>query len=340
MRIAKIPRAEAETFRKRLARRRMVRKDRRIVDRDGYVFIPILDTADDTFIRSLGGEIIDGDAEERSCFISPFEKVCQFLHFSPEMEDLLPRKWEKVGDVLVLRLPDELLPRRKEIGSAYARAVGVRVVLQEIGKINGIHRTPEMEVLFGQGTETVHFENGLYYKLDAANLMFSSGNIDEKLRMAALDCHGETVVDMFAGIGYWTLPFAVHAHADRVIACEINPLAHHYLVENIALNHVEDIVQPILGDNRDLPGEGFADRVMMGYVRTTHQFLEKAFSLVKPGGILHYQDTFPLAVYPQEAFKRLERASGGRRLEIAFSREVKSYSPGVSHMVLDVHVLD
>ncbi len=338
MLLATIPRADAEPFRKKLARRGMVRKDRRIFERDGMVLIPLLDGADAGYIASLGGGTEEGDADERGCYRSPFEIACEKLSL-PDMT-LLPRKWEKVGDVLILRIPEGLLPFRREIASAYAEAVGARVVLRESGRINGVHRSPVMEVLYGQDTETVHFENGLYYKLDTAQLMFSSGNIDEKLRMASLDCRGETVVDMFAGIGYWTLPFAVRARADRVIACEINPVAFRYLNENIALNHVEHIVEPVLGDNMDLPGERFADRVMMGYVRTTHRFLEKAFSLIKPGGIIHYQDTFPLAVYPQRVIEHLERAAGGRRIEVLFSREVKSYSPGVSHMVLDVRVLD
>lgn len=339
MLLAKIPRGEAEAFRKKLARRGMVRKDRRIFERDGMVLIPLRDEADVDYIASLGGGIEEGDAQERDCYRSPFEVACELLS-RPEVVDRLPRKYEKVGDVLILRLPEELLPLGEEIASAYAQAMGARVVLRESGRINGVHRSPVMEVLYGQGTETVHFENGLYYKLDTARLMFSSGNIDEKLRMASLDCRGETVVDMFAGIGYWTLPFAVHARARKVIACEINPVAFEYLRQNVALNGVEHIVQPVLGDNRDLPGEGIADRVMMGYVRTTHRFLEKAFSLVRPGGVIHYQDTFPLAVYPEQALEHLERASGGRRIEVLYSREVKSYSPGVSHMVLDVRVMD
>jgi len=338
VRIAKIPRAEAEAFRKRLARRGMVRKDRRIVDRDGYVLIPLADSADAAYVALLGGEVVDGEATERTCYISPFEQARRALSLPAELDALLPRRWEKVGDVLLLRLPPQLLDLSQEVAAAYARAVGATAVVRETGRISGVHRAPEVEVLWGQGTETVHFENGLYYKLDVAKLMFSSGNIDEKLRMAALDCRGETVVDMFAGIGYWTLPFAVHARAAKVIACEINPVAYRYLVENVALNHVGEVVEPVLGDNRDLPGEGFADRVMMGYVRTTYQFLEKAFSLVRPGGVVHYQDTFPLAVWPQEAMARLERAAHGRPLEVLYSREVKSYSPGVSHMVMDVRV--
>lgn len=39
--------------------------------------------------------------------------------------------------------------------------------------------------------------------------MFSSGNVSEKLRMAGMKCAGETVVDLFAGIGYYVLPFLV-----------------------------------------------------------------------------------------------------------------------------------
>ena len=257
-----------------------------------------------------------------------------------ELKALFPRRWEMLGDVLILRLPEDLQPYRKEVADAYAGALAARTVLLDRANIEGVFRTPEMEVVWGDGTETVHFENGLYYKLDAARIMFSSGNIDEKLRMAALDCRGETVVDMFAGIGYFTLPLAVHARAAKVVACEINPLAFHYLKENIALNHVEGVVEPVLGDNRDLPGEGFADRVVMGYVRTTAQHLRKAFSLVKPGGTLHYQDTFPLEVFPQLALDHVATAAAGRHYKVERMREVKSYSPGVSHMVLDIRVID
>lgn len=39
--------------------------------------------------------------------------------------------------------------------------------------------------------------------------MFSSGNRSEKLRMGKLDCRDEVVVDLFAGIGYFVLPFLV-----------------------------------------------------------------------------------------------------------------------------------
>ena len=42
--------------------------------------------------------------------------------------------------------------------------------------------------------------------------MFSSGNITEKMRVAKFDCTGQTVVDLYAGIGYYTLQYLKHTN--------------------------------------------------------------------------------------------------------------------------------
>jgi tRNA wybutosine-synthesizing protein 2 len=340
MLLAKVPRDRAEGVRKVLFRRRLGCKDLRIREEGDAVLIPLSARPPPDLEAQLGLEYVEGEAEEKSCYRPPYDLVVESAAVPEELKASLPRKWEMLGDVLVLRLGEELLPHRTETARAYAEVLGARTVLLDKGRIEGVFRTPEMEVLYGSGTETVHFENGIYYKLDAARLMFSSGNIDEKLRMAALDCRGETIVDMFAGIGYFTLPLAMHTGAARVIACEINPLAFRYLAENVRLNGLENVIEPVQGDNRDLPGERFADRVVMGYVRTTYRHLEKAFSLIKKGGVIHYQDTFPLEVFPRMALDHVERSCLGRKYEVEMMREVKSYSPGVSHMVLDIRVLD
>lgn len=147
------------------------------------------------------------------------------------------------------------------------------------------------------------------------------------------------MVDMFAGIGYFSLPLAVHAHASRVIACEINPVAFGYLKENIGLNQVEGVVTPILGDNRDLPGRGCADRVVMGYVGTTDHFLPKAIELVKPGGVVHYHETCPVDEWPTRPLRRIRENAGARELDVLRMAEVKSYAPAISHYVIDFRVL-
>jgi tRNA wybutosine-synthesizing protein 2 len=168
--------------------------------------------------------------------------------------------------------------------------------------------------------------------------MFSSGNEEERIRMASLSCTSETVVDMFAGIGYFSLPLAVFQRPRRIIACEINQIAHSYLVENIALNRVEGIVEPFLGDNRSLLGESFADRVIMGYVKTTHEFLPTAIRLVKDGGVIHYHETCPNELIPERSLKRLEDSVGGGGVTVLRIKEIKSYAPGVTHLVVDARI--
>lgn len=337
--LAKVSRERAEAVRKQLFKRRLGAKDRRILREGEHVFIPLI-SAPPGLAEELGFELTEGEPLEKSCYRPPYDLVLDEARIPDHVRSLLPRRWEMLGDVLVLRLPEEVRDHFPEVARAYATVLGARTVLRERAHIDGIFRTPDMEFLLGDDAVTVHLENGILYKFDASRLMFSSGNIDEKLRMAALDCRGETVVDMFAGIGYFTLPLAMHARASKVIACEINPLAFRYLNENVELNHLEKVVEPVLGDNRDLPGEGIADRVVMGYVRTTGEHLKDAFRLVRRGGTIHYQDTFPLEIFPERAMENLRAAAGDRGFEVELMREVKSYSPGVSHMVLDVRVLD
>lgn len=72
-------------------------------------------------------------------------------------------------------------------------------------------RDSQVKLLLGADSWVTHCENGIIYSLDVCKCMFSSGNVTEKARMGRLQCHGETIVDLFAGIGYYTLPLLVHA---------------------------------------------------------------------------------------------------------------------------------
>jgi len=171
-------------------------------------------------------------------------------------------------------------------------------------------------------------------------LMFCLGNSFERLRLAGLVSDGEIVVDMFAGVGQFTIPITVLANPEKVYAIEINPEAYAYLAENIRLNGVEDRAQPILGDCRRVAEEklrGIADRVIMGYFWGTIEALGPALGALKPeGGIIHFHDLARRGGEREFVENVLERARQmGYRVELLGWRRVKSYSRTRNHVVID-----
>ncbi|OPY34864.1 MAG: tRNA wyosine derivatives biosynthesis protein Taw2 [Methanomassiliicoccales archaeon PtaU1.Bin124] len=338
MRCIKVPRDMAEQVREKLNRQGMVVKERCILDRDEWILIPLHEGEVPAEFSKF--ELVEEDPAPRETFRKPMRNIRGMLDLDDSLLSILPEKWEMLGNVIIFRLPAELEPYGPTIAEAYAKELNAKAVVQEVGVISGVTRRPATRLLYGTDTVTVHPEGGIFYKLDPTQVMFSSGNFEEKRRMAALDCRGETVVDMFAGIGYFTLPLAKRAHAKEVIACEINPVSHRFLCDNVRLNGLDDVIRPVLGDNRDLPGERFADRVLMGYVGTTEQFLPKALQLVRPGGIVHYHDVAGVEEIPGKLLDAIRNACACRKYEVVGWHSIKSYGPCREHLVVDFRVLD
>ncbi|HIH70299.1 class I SAM-dependent methyltransferase [Methermicoccus shengliensis] len=268
-------------------------------------------------------------------------------HLSPEERRLLPRRWQIVGDIMVVKLKEPLLSRRREIAKALLELHPMcRCVVLDFG-IEGQLRTPKREVVYPEGASsyTVHRENGVLYPMDVCRVMFSKGNQFERMRMASVG-HDEVVVDMFAGIGYFTLPCAVWASPRRVYAMELNPVAHSYLCEGITLNRVEDRVVPMLGSCLELEPPEPADRVIMGLIGdfsvVGHPvgYLRRAIGLLDGSGIIHYHESVPSVLSPQRPFEHIERAAAleGVSSEVMGMRRVKKFSPGVEHVVVDVKI--
>lgn len=254
----------------------------------------------------------------------------------------LPNKWEKVGDVLIIVLPSDLNGYKKLIGKNYAKVLGCKTVLNDTGGIKGEFRQPEVKIIYGQkNTVTIHSENRISFKLDPQKVMFSSGNMKERIRMAGISNKKETVVDLFAGIGYFTLPIAFYSKPMKVFACEKNQIAYDFLCENIVLNNVISIVQPIKGDSRKTAPKNIADRVIMGYINKTYKFLPTAIDCLKNFcGIIHYHDLYPLESVPELAIKIVDKIVQEKKCDfklLSYSK-VKSYAPGIGHFVFDIKI--
>lgn len=245
----------------------------------------------------------------------------------------LPRAYELVGDIALINIPEILVSKKSQVARTYRDVLGVRSVMEKKG-ISGEFREPGHTLLSGTDTVTVHKENGIRYKIDLKMLMFSAGNINERIRMSRLRDVG-LVVDMFAGIGYFSLPIAKYT-GSRVMALEKNPASYEYLVQNIKMNRLEGNMNALNIDCRDYVGES-AKRIIMGYVRTTDEYLQKAFSIADDGCIVHYHQTAPSADYEGTIRREIREQSSRSGAEVEFigSRIVKKYSPGIVHAVMD-----
>lgn len=262
-----------------------------------------------------------------------------------------PGSWAVIGSVILAMF--ESCPREEEIGDVLLELHGgADTVLAREG-ISGAHREPSVRVVAGVGdTETVHTEHGTKYALDLAEVMFSPGNKAERARMGEIVEKDERVFDMFAGIGYFTLPMA-RAGA-QVTAVERNPVAFQYLLENTVLNGVEDRIDAYRADCRGVEIETDADRVVMGYYDaseprsedsqtpsdTSYEYLDSALDALSDGGVLHMHEATPNAELWDRPLSRLQTAAANRNrtVEILDRRRVKTHSEGVSHVVLDAAV--
>jgi tRNA wybutosine-synthesizing protein 3 len=192
-------------------------------------------------------------------------------------------------------------------------------------------------------------ENGLSYSFDMTKSMFSSGNVSEKARIARMDCRGEMVVDLYAGIGYYTLPLAVHGRAERVVACEWNTDAIAALRVNLMANGVEGVVEVLEGDNRvtslGLP-DMCAHRVHLGLIPSSEEGWPIAARLLREeGGMMHVHGNM-LEEAVQAWVGRIEREVAGMgeglrrawagKVKCVHLERVKSYAPSVWHFVADI----
>ncbi len=254
--------------------------------------------------------------------------------------DYLPSHAKLMDKVALIRLRGEVEGLKHEIGARTLQFYKVRAVYLIRG-VEGVERRPRLELIAGEPIrEIVHREYGCVFKLDLTRLMFCLGNSFERLRLAALASDGEVVIDMFAGIGQFTIPIAVLSNPERVYAIEINSEAYTYLVENIRLNGVEGKVQPVLGDCRKIVEEhmqGIADRVIMGYFWGTIEALSPALGALKPeGGTIHFHDLARRGGEREFIEHVLGRARHlGYRVELLEWKRVKSYSKTRNHVVID-----
>lgn len=196
-------------------------------------------------------------------------------------------------------------------------------------------------------------EQGIKQSFDLTRVMFSRGNISEKIRFGKLVRAGEEILDMYAGIGYYTLPALIHGKAKHVVACEWNKDAIYALRYNVKQNKLAQQVTILEGDCRQSIKEhsllGRFDRVSLGLLPSSEGGWESAILALNDtkGGWLHIHGNVPdtekegWALWTCRRLIDFCERNGKSEVWVALCihlERVKSYAPTVSHFVADIFV--
>jgi len=208
-----------------------------------------------------------------------------------EIEDLFGA-FDQVGDIIILKIPDSLVPKKKTIGKVLLEKVKTaKSVFYQSSPVSGDFRTRKLELLAGEDkTETEYKEHGCRFKVDVEKAFFSPRLSTERDRIANLIKDGETVINMFGGVGMFSI-IAAKKKKCVVYNIDINPSATKLCEQNIKLNKLVGKVESLTGDaakiiEGQLSGKG--DRVLMLLPEKSDEFLDAAIKAAKKNGIIHY----------------------------------------------------
>lgn len=200
--------------------------------------------------------------------------------------------FDQIGNIIILRIPDSLLRKRKLIGQVLLDKVKTATsVYYQSSPVEGDYRIRQLELLAGEDkTETEYKEHGCRFKVDVEKTFFSPRLSTERQRIADMIKEEETIINMFGGVGMFSI-IAAKKKKCHVYNIDINPYAAKLCSENILLNKLMGTVESIEGDanqviERKLHDIG--DRVLMLLPERSDQFLDSAIKAIKEKGIVHY----------------------------------------------------
>jgi tRNA (guanine37-N1)-methyltransferase len=222
----------------------------------------------------------------------------------------------------------------------------VKTVLAQTGAVCGDFRLRKLEYVAGKReTVTVHRESGCLFSVDVERCYFSPRLSYERMRVARQVRNEEVVVNMFAGVGCFSILISKYSGVEKVYSIDVNPMAFQYMQENIRLNRVYGKVIPILGGATEVIEKRLchlADRVLMPLPEKAFEYLPYALlALKKTGGWIHYYD-FEYAKKDEDAAEKVklkvsERLqSHGVTFEIPLARVVRATGPNWYQVVLDI----
>jgi tRNA (guanine37-N1)-methyltransferase len=257
--------------------------------------------------------------------------------------------YDIVGNIAIIRLssvsPENAQNAAKAIMNIHKN---VKTVLVQAGPVAGGFRLRRLTHVAGEKkTSTVHKEYGCLFSVDVEKCYFSPRLSHERKRIAGMVKPNETVVNMFAGVGCFSIMIAKQVSATKVFSIDVNPAAIQFMQENIRLNRVYDKVMPLLGDSKAIINsqlQRVADRVLMPLPEKALEYLPCALSALKAsGGWIHYygfehaaKNESPTDNVKLKVTDKLDAL--GVDFEVPFVHVVRSTGTNWYQLAADIHV--
>jgi tRNA (guanine37-N1)-methyltransferase len=291
-------------------------------------------------------EIASGEFEEKK---QPFETLQQVLQdkLPPDLLAIIPQAFDIIGDIVIIDIPPQLKTYQNLIGEAILQTHrNIKTVLAKAGDISGVYRIRDYTFIAGENkTQTVHREFGCNYHVDVAKAYFSPRLSHEHERVASQVQAGEVVVDLFAGVGPFSVLIGKWCPEAKAYAVDLNPDAVELLKINVRVNRVDSRVFPVLADAKEIAKgkfKGVADRVIMNLPETAIDFVDAACNALKPsGGVAHFYGFVRSPDTVENLKQRFSEAveKNGRKVEeFLYARAIRETAPFESQIVLDAKI--
>lgn len=259
-----------------------------------------------------------------------------------EKLNLVPRSWDLIGEIAIVKLDPEVRPYATLIGKAIVQIhKNVRSVYEKVGQVSGRCRLAKYKWIYGEkNTVTVHKEHGCRFKLDINKVYFSPRLSNERKRIADQVKDSERILVMFSGVGPYPIVIAKRKKV-KIHAIELNPVAYQYAIWNVKHNKLSDKIVCIQGDVREeVPKLDKFDRILMPLPRGAKGFLDLAFEKIKSNGVIHYYSFTQEPELFKKPVEDLKAAAKKNNKSIEILKKVKcgQYAPGKYRVCLDVLV--
>lgn len=267
---------------------------------------------------------------------------------SPEGLSRVYSSFDVIGDIAIIKAHSNAADAEAVAKQIMAIHKCVKTVLSQTSPVRGELRVRELKLVAGETrTVTKYKEAGCIFSVDLEKCYFSPRLKHERLRIARQVSPCETVVNMFAGVGCFSVIIAKTVPETKIYSIDINPTAYQFMTENTRLNRVCGRVYPMIGDSQEIVQtklQGIADRVLLPLPEKALEYLPAALSaLKKTGGWIHYYD-FQHATSKEDPCKKTEQkvaeklSSIGTKYLFTCSRIIRSTGPNWYQTVLDIQV--